>query len=122
MSIIRIMVHIMILYCLFFIGVQIQTRLNLPIPGSIVGMLLFFLLLFFKVIQPKWIEEGTTLLLRHMPLLFLPVTVGVIGFVHLFSGTGIFLVFIAIFSTVIVIVVAGLTTQWLVQKKEKSDG
>ncbi len=82
-------------------------------------MLLLFVLFVTKVIKPKWIEYGTSLLLKHMPLLFLPVTVGVLNFLDVFSGKGIILVFIALISTLVVMVCSGALSQFLATRKEQ---
>ncbi|MBU8905259.1 CidA/LrgA family protein [Desertibacillus haloalkaliphilus] len=120
MTLIRICIHISVLYGFYFIGSWIQQRFDLFIPGSIIGMLLLLVLFATRLLPTRWIEEGTTLLLRHMPLLFLPVTVGVLNYLDLFAGSGILLVFIALFSTLLVMVASGLTSQWLAVRKERS--
>lgn len=119
MGFVRIIIHIFILYVFYFIGVWIQQTFNLFIPGSIIGMLLLFMLFAFKIIKPKWIEQGTLILLRHMPLLFLPVTVGILNFLDVFSGRGFILIVIALVSTLIVMVTSGVTSQFLAARREK---
>lgn len=119
MGLIRIIIHILILYGFYSIGVWIQRTFDLFIPGSIIGMLLLFTLLATKIVQPKWIEQGTLLLLRHMPLLFLPVTVGILNFLDVFSGRGFLLIVIALVSTLIVMVTSGLTSQLLAVRRER---
>lgn len=119
MDIIRIIVHIFILYMFYWIGTSIQTTFQLFIPGSVIGMLLFFSLLLSKVFHPKWIELGASLLIRHLPLLFLPATVGAIAYVHLFSGRGMLLILIVLFSTFLVMYTSGIVSQQMVSQREK---
>ncbi len=106
------------LYGFYLIGVWIKDGLEIFIPGSIIGMLLLFLCLYFKLIPTNFLEAGTSLLLRHMPLLFIPVTVGVLNFLDLFFSKGIGLFFIAMISTLLVMGVTGLVSQTLIRKKE----
>ncbi|ADU30536.1 LrgA family protein [Evansella cellulosilytica DSM 2522] len=115
----RIIVHIGILYSFFWLGSFIQHTFQLRIPGSIIGMLLLFLLFTTKVIKPQWLEDGASLLLRNMPLLFLPVTVGILNYLGFFAGRGFLLIFIALISTFLVMVISGIMTQLLVRKMEK---
>ncbi|MDC3418189.1 CidA/LrgA family protein [Aquibacillus salsiterrae] len=117
MNIFKISLHITLLYCFYLIGVWIQTTFNLFIPGSIIGMLLFFLLLATNVLKDSWIETGTKTLLNHMPLLFVPVTVGIINYLGFFSGKGLLLVFIVILSTAIVMISAGWLALLLLKGK-----
>lgn len=119
MKVVNILFHIGILYFFYFIGVWIQQTLHLFIPGSIIGMLLLLLLFTTKVIKPKWIEQGTTLLLQHMPLLFLPVTIGILNFLDVFAGKGMLLIFVALISTWIVMISSGLTSQVVAVRKER---
>ncbi|SDH64645.1 holin-like protein [Alteribacillus persepolensis] len=119
MDILRIMLHIGILYLFYYAGVWIQEQLNLIIPGSIIGMLLLLLCFYFKLIKPKWVELGTSMILGHMPLLFMPVTAGTIVYVDLFAGAGMWLVVIAFASTLIVIIVTGKTAQFFAKRREE---
>ena len=121
MGVIRIILHILILYGFYYTGVWIQKTFDLFIPGSIIGMLLLFTLFATKMMKPKWIEQGTLLLLRHMPLLFLPVTVGILNFLDVFSGRGFLLIIIALISTLMVMVTSGITSQYLAVRKERRE-
>lgn len=120
MDVLRIVVHIAILYGFYYIGVWLQMLLDIAIPGSILGMFLLLLLLFMKVIRPEWISKGTTLILAHMPLLFLPVTAGVILYLDLFKGSGFFMIVVVYISTLVVMVVTAWLAQYLVKRGERN--
>lgn len=119
MTFIRILTHIGILYCFFLLGSWIQATLDLFIPGSIIGMILFFIALKLGWIKVEWVEEGTALLIRHLPLLFLPVTIGIMEYFNLFAGNGIILIFIVLVSTAVVMLTAGKVSNWVAVSKEK---
>lgn len=121
MKLLTIILHILVLYGLYLLGLWMKTLLSLPIPGSVIGMLLLFVLLITNIIKPIWIEDGTELLLKVMPLLFVPVTVGIINYLDLFAGSGFMLVIIVLFSTLLVMITSGMTTQWLLQRKAGSN-
>ena len=53
-------------YGYYFFGNKIQMIFDIPIAGSIVGLILFFLLLQFKIIPTKWVEEGSKFFLATM--------------------------------------------------------
>ncbi|MDA3129752.1 CidA/LrgA family protein [Aliibacillus thermotolerans] len=120
MDVWRIVVHIAILYGFYYIGAALQTWLDIAVPGSILGMFLLLLLLFTKVIRPEWIAKGTTLILAHMPLLFLPVTAGVIVYLDLFKGSGIFMIIVVYVSTLIVMLSTAWIAQTLINRGEKN--
>ncbi|MFD2705350.1 CidA/LrgA family protein [Salibacterium lacus] len=117
MQTIRIVFHIGILFVFYYTGVWIQEALQLMIPGSIIGMLLLLVCFSLNLVKPVWIEQGTSLLLSHMPLLFLPVTAGVIAHTQLFTGKGLWLVVIAYLSTLLVLVTSGWTVQLLLRRR-----
>jgi holin-like protein len=118
MKIIQIIFQIVILTCFYLAGITIQHYFSLSIPGSMIGMLLLFLALVTKMIPVRFIETGSAFLLKHLPLLFLPVTVGILQFLGLFAGKGILLILITLISTIMVMVFSGLIGQRLVRRKE----
>lgn len=121
MQFIRIIVHIAILYLFYWLGTWIEDTFHLFIPGSVIGMVLFLIALLTGVFKSKWVFDGASFLIRHLPLLFLPITVGVIEYLHLFKGRGIWLVIIVLFSTVLVMVSGGLLSQWLIRQQERGE-
>ncbi|MRH41566.1 CidA/LrgA family holin-like protein [Aquibacillus halophilus] len=120
MYIIYLSLQISILYIFYVIGTWIQEALHLSIPGSIIGMLLLFLLLSMKIVKKEWVELGSSLLVRHLPLLFLPIIVGIINYFDLFAGKGLLLIVITIFSTILVMTSSGLVSQWTGRRVEKN--
>ncbi|MHA6250550.1 CidA/LrgA family protein [Oceanobacillus sp. CAU 1775] len=110
--------HIAFLFGLLYIGNWIQASLSLSIPGSVIGMLLLFALLKFGIIKLDWIKEGTQFILRNLTLFFIPVTIGFIEYLELFSGSGLYLLLIAIISTGIVMGVSGFVSQKLAKGKD----
>ena len=114
----KISFHIIILYSFYLLGNWIQFSLNLFIPGSVIGMILLFLLLLIKGVKITWIEEGATFLINKLPLFFIPATVGIIDYFSLFSGKGFLLIIIVLVSTAMVMSVSGRVSQRLARKRE----
>lgn len=114
---IRIIFQIGILYVFYYIGLWIQHTFHLLMPGSIIGMILLFCLLITKRFKTTWIDKGAGFLLSHLPLLFIPVTVGVIDFFDLFKGRGIFSIIDVILSTILVMVTSSLVAGWIAERK-----
>lgn len=113
------MVQIGFILMFYAIGVFIQTFTHLPIPGSIIGMIILFLLLLSKKLPLKFIENGSNTLLAHLQLFFIPVTVGVIDYLSYLFGKGIISLLVVLLSTAIVLISTGWTTQRLLTKKEE---
>lgn len=71
----------------FFILCFIQFACNfvmklthIVFPAPILGIIVLFLLLQFKIIKREWIEDICALMLKYMPLLFVPLAVGIISY------------------------------------------
>lgn len=105
------------------IGEVIQNVFHLLIPGSIIGLILLFILLSSKILPENLISEGANFLLSLMILFLVPATVGIINYFHIFQGKGILLVLGLILSTCIVFFSSGLICEkWgkaLYKEKEK---
>ncbi|MEY9978612.1 CidA/LrgA family protein [Lysinibacillus sp. RC79] len=115
--VVRIIVQIGILYIFYYMGVGIVALLHVPLPGSVIGLLLLALALNFKIIKVEYIQDGAGFLIGVLTLFFIPATVGVIDYPELFSTTGLLIMLAVIASTLISIYVTGLLSQ-MVEKKE----
>lgn len=113
MKIIRIVIQVFLLYLFYLAGDYLQKQLHLPVSGSIVGLLLLFVLLLFRIIPVKWIEDGATTILAYLPLFFIPATAGIVNHMDIFSGRGLLLILILIVSSVLTIGAAAHSSHWL---------
>ena len=117
MKIVNSIVQIGYLYVILFVGNSIARLLHLPIPGSIIGLVLLFLLLQFHIIKLEWIELGAGLLLSELLLFFIPSAIGVIDYDSLFGAQGVKAVLVIVVSAIVVMFATGFTAQWLEQRK-----
>lgn len=53
---------------------------NIVFPAPIMGILVLFILLQFGIIKRDWIKDICELMLKYMPLLFVPLAVGIISY------------------------------------------
>lgn len=118
---IKILIQIACLYLFYLAGVSIQQYLQLSMPGSIIGMFLLFFCLTLKIIRLPLLKEGSSMLLSHLSLLFIPATVGLIDHFDLFSGKGIVSALVALFSTALVMISAAAIGQRLTMRTEASE-
>lgn len=99
------------------LGEGISTLLAVPIPGSVVGMVLLFFALHFKLLEMKKVEEAGNWLVHNMAILFVPAGVGLMVNFDIFATIWWQLLIIVLFSTVVMIVVVGQAVQWLKKRK-----
>lgn len=126
MTVFKGMIQVGILFAFYLLGSGLQKLLHLPLPGSIIGMLLLLTALSLRIMKGQWVGQGAKNLLAILPLLLVPSTIGVINYPALFTGKGMFVFLIVIVSTIITIVVTAKTSQFLEKlvlrkKEEKND-
>lgn len=98
------------------VGMWIQTTFHLFIPGSVVGLLLLFFCLLFRMIRLEWIEAGADFMMKHLIIFFIPSTVGLMVYFHVLTGKGLWLIVITIVSTILVMIVSGFTSDRLARR------
>lgn len=67
----------------------------------------------------KFSERRMLFLVKHLALLFIPATVGVMEYFSLFQSKGILTVFIVIISTVLVMSISSFVSQMTAAKKSR---
>lgn len=117
MKVIRIIAQILILYGFYYVGVFIVKFTHLPLPPSILGLLLLFICLQRNWIKVDYIKEGAAFLIGFMTLFFIPPMVGIIKYPELFSVDGTLLMVSVIVSTLFAILLTSIICQWI-EKKE----
>ncbi|WP_034915945.1 MULTISPECIES: CidA/LrgA family protein [Erwinia] len=102
-----------IIYLALFVGNGLAALLPVTIPGSILGMLILFILLAIRIIPAQWVKPGSHLLIRYMALLFVPISVGVMSYVDVLTAQFGPIVVSCTVSTLIVLVTVGFCSQRL---------
>lgn len=64
-----------VIVAIFLLG-DLLHRFVAPIPAGVLGLLLFYVGLQLGLVKLRWVERAASFLLRHMVLLFIPLTVG----------------------------------------------
>ncbi|KWX76265.1 Holin-like protein CidA [compost metagenome] len=95
--------------------------LHIPIPGSIIGMILLFLLLESGVIRLNWVEAGASWLLAELLLFFIPSAIGVMKYSKLLESDGLQVLAVVIVGTFAVMASSGLLTGAISKAKERRE-
>lgn len=98
---------------ILFLCEALQQKFNIPVPGTILGMMVLLLLLIFKVIKLKSIENITNTLLGLLSIFFVPVNVGIVVMFDQIKDTWLSILLVLIVSTIVVMTVTGVTVQLL---------
>ncbi len=73
----KLYVQLMIIFMISLVGEGISSVFHLTVPGSIIGLVLLFLALQFKLLRLRHISMVGNFLLANMTILFLPPAVGI---------------------------------------------
>lgn len=109
--------QLLIILIVSCIGELLNFLIPLPIPGSIYGMILLFILLCCGVIKLSQIKETGDFLIDIMPILFVPSAVGIISQLEQLKSIWIQVIIITIVTTFLVMGITGLVTQAVIRMK-----
>ncbi len=104
-------------------GEFLRTLLPLPVPAGVYGLFLLLAGLCLGAVKLEAVEETGNFLLDTMPLMFIPVTVGLMEDYHVLKDAAVPIIVISVVSTVLVMAVTGKVTEFLItviKRKEKS--
>lgn len=110
-----------IIAAITFVGEILNTLLPLPVPASIYGMVLLFLLLQTGLLKLEQIEETADLMLGVMSIFFISPTVSLMSSIGGVKDSLLGILVICLVSTIIVMAVTGLVAQAVIRHKKKGD-
>lgn len=103
---------------LSYLGDQIASILPFPFPGSVIAMVMLFILLSLKVIKTEQLKDASHFLLAYMGLFFVPPTVGLLESIGLVSNQLWQFFTVVILTTLITLLVTMFVTGFLMRLKE----
>ena len=105
-----------------FLGEVLNNLIPLPVPASIYGLVIMFILLFTKAIKVDTIRETSDFFLLTMPMFFIVAGVGVIEYWDIIKPMLLPSFIIMIVVTIVIMAVTGRLTQLLIKLTEKRRG
>jgi len=119
----KILNQLAIILGLWAIGEYISSFIEtiITIPGSIIGMILLFILFKSNIIKLKDINEVSNFFLENMAIFFIPAGVSLIKSLGLISEN-LFVLIITIFiSTIVVMYITGKLVDIMIKRKSKEN-
>jgi holin-like protein len=100
-----------VLFAFLALGELIVYLTGIPIPSSIIGMLLLTAALKLKIIRPMWVDKAADFLIKNLGFFFVPAGVGLMNCLGLLSAEWIPIVGATVISTFVIIAVTGWAHQ-----------
>ena len=111
--------QVFIIFGITMAGEVLNAILALPVPSGVYGLFLMLLGLCTKVIKVSDVEDVGNFLLDTMPMMFIPVSVGLIESYGAMKAVLVPLFAISVISTIIVMVVTGKMTELIIRLTRK---
>ena len=120
--VIKLILQLALIMLITFIGTEVQKLLHIPLAGSIVGLMLFFLLLQFKIVPESWINVGADFLLKTMVFFFIPSVVGIMDVPSNITMNYILFFIVIIIGTCLVALSSGYIAEKMLEKSNTRKG
>ena len=106
----------MILSAVTFAAELIKLLLPLPVPASIYGLIMLFLLLKTGLLRLSQVEDVGNFLLEWMPLLLVPASVSFLTVLDTIQGMLLPVLIMGLIGTMAVMCVTGHAAQWVIRR------
>ena len=111
----------MLIFTINYVGMLLSKILHLPLPGTILSLLLLFFMLQFKILKLEKIENAGNFLLLNMTIFFMPPTVKIIDSYELLEKDLFKIIVIIIVSTFLTMGITGKVVQLMIDLKERKE-
>ena len=112
----------MIILLVSFVGELLKYAIPLPVPASIYGLVILFILLETGVLKLDAVKDTAIFLIEIMPLMFIPAGVGLIESLGDLSSMLVEVTVITVVSTVLVMGVSGKVTELVLKHSARKKG
>ncbi|NLB21459.1 MAG: CidA/LrgA family protein [Clostridium sp.] len=101
-----------------FMGEVLNKVFLIPLPGSVLGLLVLLALLLLKWIRLEQIEELSTFLMSHLAIFFVPAGVGLITVLGILQEAWLILLVISVTTTQLVLIATAFVVQQIRRRKK----
>lgn len=110
-----------LLWVIYYFSTLVVKTFHIPLPGSVLGMIILFVLLASGVIKEQWLTTATTPLLKHLSFFFIPIAVELMEWGDLFLQKGYLLFLPLVVSLLVALITTGGIVQLLTTSSSKDE-
>lgn len=103
----RVLRQISIIFLICLVCEWAASLLPFPFPGSVLSMIVLFLLFALKILKPETIKETSGLLLGNMMLVFVPSFVSIMNYFDVLKHIAVQFILIIVVSTMVTFLAGG---------------
>lgn len=116
-----VLAQIGVLMVSLLVGTLLRLVIPFPIPATVYGMIVLFILLKINVVKVEKIEPVSSRLLANLAFLFVPAGVGMITEFKTLEGSLVKVLLIIIISNIITFIVTGHVVQFIQRRLKKGN-
>ncbi len=102
------------------VGELLHFLIPLPIPASVYGLVLLLIALMTGIVKLSQVKDVSDFLIEIMPVMFVPAGVGLLNSWGILQPVLVPVLTITVLSTVIVMLVTGRVTQFIIRRSKKN--
>jgi len=121
-NLLKIIGQIFLLWVIYYLSTWLVKFFHIPLPGSVLGMILLFTLLSTGILKEQWLSAATNPLLKHLSFFFIPIAVELMNWGDLFIQKGYLLFFPLVVSMLVALLATGGIVQLLIKSHQVKKG
>ena len=114
--------QVIVIALVLFVSKIIESFMPIPMPASVIGLVLLFVLLCTGAVKLGEVEEVGTTLTNNIGLLFVPAGISVVNSLGVISQAPFLIIGLIIVSTILLLICTGYVTQIIMKVTSRSKG
>ncbi|HIH0081456.1 TPA: antiholin-like murein hydrolase modulator LrgA [Staphylococcus aureus] len=114
--------QVIVIALVLFVSKIIESFMPIPMPASVIGLVLLFVLLCTGAVNLGEVEKVGTTLTNNIGLLFVPAGISVVNSLGVISQAPFLIIGLIIVSTILLLICTGYVTQIIMKVTSRSKG
>ncbi|MFH6392459.1 antiholin-like murein hydrolase modulator LrgA [Staphylococcus aureus] len=114
--------QVIVIALVLFVSKIIESFMPIPMPASVIGLVLLFVLLCTGAVKLGEVEKVGTTLTNNIGLLFVPAGISVVNSLGVISQAPFLIIGLIIVSTILLLICTGYVTQIIMKVTSRSKG